>query len=180
MKDSESILSDEHFPSSQGKQTKDALVLCNKLLQDFKDRADRHKRTFKLLRYTSVALVTAVTIISTFTAIREIDLWIVPVVSGLSALSTTLLSTNNSQERWVHSRGVQAQLEAERFLYLQRAGVYATPDEEANVRIFSERVVAIWSEAQQGWAQSVAKVSYGLSSSPSKESKLLLRRNERC
>jgi hypothetical protein len=168
MKDVKSITTNEPLPSSQEKQTKDALALCDELIQDFKDRADRHKRTFKLLRYASVALAAVVTIVSTLTAIRGIDLWIVPVVSGLSALCTTLLSANNSQERWVHSRGIQQQLEAERFLYLQQAGGYATPDEEANVRLFSERVVAIWSEAQQGWAQGVAKVSYGPSSNPSK------------
>jgi hypothetical protein len=168
MKDVKRMTSNEPSLSSQEKQTKDALALCDKLMQDFKDRADRHKRTFKLLRYTSVALAAAVTIISTLTAIGGIYLWIVPVVSGLSALCTTLLSANNSQERWVHSRGVQQQLEAERFLYLQQAGDYATRDEEASVRLFSERVVAIWSEAQQGWAQGVAKVSYGLPSNISK------------
>ncbi len=168
MKDVKSITTNEQLPSSQAKQTKDALALCDELIQDFKGRADRHKRTFKLLRYASVALAAVVTIVSTLTAIRGIYLWIVPVVSGLSALCTTLLSANNSQERWVHSRGVQQLLEAERFLYIQQAGGYATPDEEANIRLFSERVVAIWSEAQQGWAQGVAKVSYGLSSNPSK------------
>ncbi len=168
MKDVKSITINEHPLSSQEKQTKDALALCDELIQDFQDRADRHKRTFKLLRYASVALATIVTIVSTLTAIRGIYLWIVPVVSGLSALCTTLLSANNSQERWVHSRGVQQHLEAERFLYMQRAGGYATLDEEANVRLFSERVVAIWSEAQQGWAQGVANVSYGLPSNTSK------------
>jgi len=168
MKEVKSIPTNEPSPSSQEKQTKDALALCDELIQDFKDRADRHKRTFKLLRYASVALATVVTILSTLTAIRGMDLWIVPVVSGLSALCTTLLSANNSQERWVHSRGVQQQLEAERFLYLQQASGYATLDKEANVRLFSERVVTIWSEAQQGWAQGVAKVSYGLPSNTSK------------
>src|SRR6266568_3527395 len=90
MKDVKSITTNEQLPSSQEKQTKDALALCGELIQDFKDRADRHKRTFKLLRYASVALATAVTIVSTLTAIRGIYLWIVPVVSGLSALCTTV------------------------------------------------------------------------------------------
>ncbi len=50
---------------------------------------------------------------------KGIYLWIIPILGGLSALSTTLLSATNSQERWVRSRGVQQQLEAEKFLYLQ-------------------------------------------------------------
>lgn len=147
---------------------KDALALCDELIHDFKGRADRHKRVFKLLRNASVALAITVTVISTLTAAQGMYLWTVPVVSGFSALCTTLLSATNSQERWVHSRGVQQQLEVERFLYMQQADGYATSDEDANVRLFSERVVAIWSKAQHGWAQSITKVSHELSSNPSK------------
>ena len=71
MKDVKSIPINEHPLSSQEKQTKDALALCDELIQDFQDRADRHKRTFKLLRYASVALATLVTIVSTLTADRK-------------------------------------------------------------------------------------------------------------
>jgi hypothetical protein len=159
MKEAQKTASSEHLPSPLQKQVSDALHFCDELIQDFKARADRHKRTFKLLRYSSVSLAIAVTVIATLTALQGVSLWIVPIISGLSALFTTLLSATNSQERWVHSRGVQQQLEAERFLYVQHAGGYATADEEANVRLFSERLVAIWSQGQQGWAQSVTKVS---------------------
>jgi hypothetical protein len=164
MRDNEKTPSNEQLPSPVNKQTSDALQFYDELIHDFKTRADRHKRTFKLLRYSSVSLAIAVTLVSTLvlslTATQEIYLWIIPILSGLSALSTTLLSATNSQERWVHSRGVQQQLEAEKFLYVQRAGRYATSDEEAQVRLFSERLVEIWSEGHQGWAQSVTKVSH--------------------
>jgi hypothetical protein len=65
-----------------------------------------------------------------------------------SALTTALLGSTNSQERWVNSRGVQQQLEAEKFLFQQRAGRYATSNEEQNIRMFSERLVEIWSDAR--------------------------------
>jgi uncharacterized protein DUF4231 len=159
MNDAEKTPSNEQLPSPLQKQASDALQFYDKLIHDFKDRADRHKRTFKLLRYSSVSLAIAVTLGSTLTATQGVFLWVIPILSGLSALSTTLLSSTNSQERWVHSRGVQQQLEAEKFLYVQHAGRYATSDDEANVRLFSERLVEIWSEGQQGWAQSVTKVS---------------------
>jgi hypothetical protein len=101
------------LPSPQEKRRGDALALCDELSRDFQERANRHKRTFKFLRYASVTFAITVTVISTLTATQGTYLWIVPVVSGLSALCTTLLSATNSQERWVHSRGVEQQLKAE-------------------------------------------------------------------
>lgn len=147
-------------PLPQQTQTNDALQFCHHLMQDFKARADRHKRTFKFLRYASVSLAIIVTVVSTLTATRGNFLWVVPIISGLAALCTTLLSTTNSQERWVHSRGVQQELEAEHFLYIQKAGPYASLDEEGRLRLFSERIIAIWSEGQQGWAQSITKITH--------------------
>src|SRR6266702_1363544 len=115
MKDMKSITTNEYLPSPHEKSMSDALAFCDELARDFKERADRHKRTFKLLRYSSVALAITVTIISTLIATQGMYLWVVPVVSVLSALCTTLLSATNSQERWIHSRGVEQQLKAEKF-----------------------------------------------------------------
>lgn len=162
MAEAKSIKTSEQPVMSHEKQKTEALTFCDELAHDFQERADRHKRTFKFLRYSSVVLAITVTVISTLTATQGKYLWIVPVVSGLSALCTTLLSATNSQERWVHSRGVEQQLKAEKFLYLQQADSYAASDEETNARLFSARVVAIWSEAQHGWAQSITRVSYEL------------------
>jgi hypothetical protein len=164
MSDAEKITSKQPLQSTIKKQAEDALQFYDELIHDFKTRADRHKRTFKLLRYSSVSLAIAATLVSTLvlsvTAIQGVYLWIIPILTGLSALSTTLLGATNSQERWVNARGVQQQLEAEKFLYQQRAGRYATPDEEANIRLFSERLVDIWSEGHQEWMHGVMKVSH--------------------
>jgi Protein of unknown function (DUF4231) len=163
MKEPGKDISNEELSSLFKKQVSDALHYYDELIQDFKVRADRHKRTFKLLRYSSVSLAIVATLVSTLvlslTTTQGVYLWIIPIFSGLSALSTTLLSTTNSQERWVHSRGVQQELEAERFLYSQHAGRYTGLDEKAKVQLFSERLVEIWSEGHQKWAQSVSRVS---------------------
>lgn len=158
MKDGEKSISDEHLPTPVQKQANDALEFCAMLIQDFKARADSHKQVFKRLRSASISLAILVTVVSALTATLGAYFWIVPIISGFSALCTTMLSATNSQERWTHSRGVEQQLDAERFLYLQRASRYATSDEEANVRLFSERLADIWSEGHQGWARSVNKV----------------------
>jgi hypothetical protein len=159
MKDGKEMAATEQTPSPQQTQTTDALQFCDHLMRDFQARADRHKRIFKFLRYASVLLAVVVTALATLTATQKEYLWVVPLISGLSALCTTLLSTTNSQERWVHSRGVQQALEAESFLYLQKAGPYAALDEEGKLRCFVERIVEIWSNAQQEWAQSITKIA---------------------
>jgi hypothetical protein len=100
MRDAEKTPSNEQLPSPLQMQASAALQFNNKLIHDFKDRADRHKRTFKLLRYSSVSLAIAVTLGSTLTATQAVFLWVIPILSGLSELSTTLLSSTNSQERW--------------------------------------------------------------------------------
>jgi hypothetical protein len=138
MKDGKEMAPTEQNPSSQQTQTNDALQFCYHLMRDFQARANRHKRIFKFLRYVSVSLAVVVTGLATLTATLKEYLWVVPVVSGLSALCTTFLSTTNSQERWVRSRGVQQELEAESFLYLQKAGPYASLDEEGPASFLSE------------------------------------------
>jgi hypothetical protein len=80
-------------------------------------------------------------------------------VSGLAALCISLLSATNSQDRWISSRATQQQLEAEQFLYLQSAGNYSALDEAAKVRLFSERIAEIWSNAQESWAKGVSRIS---------------------
>ena len=159
MEDTKHPTSSQSPSPSPQQQVDQALELCLELKEDFKRRANRHKRTFLFLRYSSVFLVIAVTIVSTLTTSLHLDAWIVPLLSGLSALCTTLLSVTNAQQRWIHSRGVQQRFEAEKFLYLQRASRYAACDEHTALRLFSERLIEIWSEVQQGWAHSVSNAS---------------------
>lgn len=50
MRDAEKAPSNEQLPSPLNKQASDALQFYDKLIYDFKARADRQKRTFKFLR----------------------------------------------------------------------------------------------------------------------------------
>src|SRR5215469_208722 len=86
MNGAESNFSGEALPSAIQKHSDEALKLCDHLMTDFKERADRHKRVFKVLKISSVSLAIAVTVLSTLSATQRIDQWIVPVVSGLAAL----------------------------------------------------------------------------------------------
>jgi hypothetical protein len=102
----------------------EALNECERLIQHFSKEASEHKRNFEPLKRLSISLILVVAVLSTLSASKKLDEWewIVPLISGLAALSTTLLSQTNSQKTWVHSRNVQQSLQVEKFLYLQDAG----------------------------------------------------------
>lgn len=133
-----------------------ALQHCEHLIKDFGRRADRHKARYRQLQTTSIALAVCATVLSAVSASQvaeQLD-WIVLALSGLAALSTTLLSQTSSQKMWVQSRNTSQRLQAQLFLYLQGSGEYAkTPDEAERLKLFSQRLIEVWSQAQETWSQ---------------------------
>ena len=121
-----------------------ALKECQRLIDHFHKKADKNKTLYRRLKYSSIALAVSVTVLSALSVVQQTVPWVVPVVSGLTALATALLGATNAQEIWVRSRNAEQQLTAEKFLYLQGAGRYANSSQEANARLFSERIVKIW------------------------------------
>ncbi|MBD2000898.1 DUF4231 domain-containing protein [Leptolyngbya sp. FACHB-541] len=133
-----------------------ALHQCDHPSKDFAKRADRHKARYKQLQVTSITLAVCTTILSALSASRvlvQLD-WIVPVVSGLATLSTTLLSQTNTQKMWVQSRNISQQFQTQIFLYLQCSGEYANvQDDSERLQLFSKHLMEIWSQAQENWSQ---------------------------
>lgn len=151
--------SDDDFQRSLVQKHTEALKECDRLLQRFKYIADVDKRRFKRLNQASVLLTFVVTILSTLAASKQLGLWewIVPIISALAALSTTLLSQTTAQTTWVNARNVQQKLQSEKFLYLQGAGSYFQLDEEEKIRQFSDLVMGIWTEGHHNWGQSASE-----------------------
>jgi len=79
---------------------------CDRLIQRFKYIADTDKRRFTHLNQASVLLTFVVTILSTLAASRQLGMWewVVPIISALAALLTTLLSQTTSQKTWINAR----------------------------------------------------------------------------
>ena len=136
-----------------------ALYQCEHLIRDFAKRADRHKSRYKRLQVMSITLAVATTILSAISASRvfgPLD-WLVPAVSGVATLATTLLSQTNTQKMWIQSRNISQQFQMELFLYLQSTGDYGkTQDDEEQLKLFSARLMAVWSQAQENWSQQVS------------------------
>jgi hypothetical protein len=133
----------------------EALKECDRLIQRFKFIADTDKRRFTRLNQGSVLLTFVVTILSTLAASQKLGMWewVVPIMSALAALSTTLLSQTSSQKTWINARNTQQKLQAEKFLYLQGSGNYFEIEEGEKNRQFSDRVMEIWSAGHQTWGQ---------------------------
>jgi Protein of unknown function (DUF4231) len=149
----------QSFQRSLQEKQSEAIRECDRLIQHFQGQAGKHKRDFMRLKKLSISLTLVVTLLATLSAGKKLGdwEWIVPVISGFAALSTTLLSQTSAQKTWVHSRSVQQRLTVEKFLYLQDAGNYTQLDEKEKVRHFSNRVMEIWSEGHETWGQTVSE-----------------------
>jgi hypothetical protein len=137
-------------------QQQQALHQCDHLIRDFAQRADRNKTRFQRLQTASITLAIATTVLSALSAsqlLGQLD-WIVLTLSGLATLSTTFLSQTNTQKLWVQSRSTSQQFQREMFLYLQGGGDYAMAQGDADrLRLFSSRLMTVWAQAQETWAQ---------------------------
>jgi hypothetical protein len=144
------------FPAETLEEKKQqAIQQCHQLLNDFSKRADRHKGRYKRLQITSISLAVCTTLLSALSASKvlgQLD-WIVPAVSGLATLSTTLLTQTNTQKMWVQSRNISQQFQTQLFLYSQCSEDYAIQDDSERLKLFSKRLMEIWSQAQEGWSQ---------------------------
>ncbi|MDB9525273.1 DUF4231 domain-containing protein [Oscillatoria sp. CS-180] len=133
-----------------------ALEQCDYLIRDFAKRADRYKARYKRLQVMSVTLAICTTILSALSASGLFGLleWVVPAISGLATLATTLLSQTNTQRLWVESRNIAQQFQMEMFLYLQSSGRYLNvQDESEGLKVFSKQLMDVWSQAQETWSQ---------------------------
>jgi hypothetical protein len=133
-----------------------AIEQCEHLIRDFKKRADRHKNKYRRLQTISISLAVCTTILSALSASKVLGAlnWIVPTVSGMATLSTTLLSQTNTQKMWTQSRNISQQFQVQLFLYCQCSGEYSsTKDETERLQLFSNRIMDVWSQAQEEWSQ---------------------------
>jgi hypothetical protein len=136
-----------------------ALQECERLFGHFDVRAKRHKRSFTIFKYASVALTVGVTVISALQAIYAPSpawQWVLPVTSGLAAFSTTMVHATNAQELWLRARTMTQRLATERFLFLQGAGPYAG-DKDSNVRVFCKRLMDVWAGGHSEWEQAIER-----------------------
>jgi hypothetical protein len=133
----------------------EALKECDRLIGHFKMRADRNKYLFKGLKYFSIIFTIGVTVLA---ALPTNPMpWTVPVVAGLAALCTTMLSATHAQELWVLSRSTQKRLQIERFHYCLGVGSYSELGAEDKAHRFSERVIEIWSSGHEAWQENVSE-----------------------
>lgn len=135
-----------------------ALAECDRLTLHFDERAKKHKNEFARYKHSSVALTVGVTVIAALQGIYQPApawAWVLPVVSGLAAFCTTMVHATNAQELWLRSRSMTHSLSAERFLFLQGAGIYAEQEETKSVKLFSSRLMEVWAGGHEQWEMAI-------------------------
>jgi len=135
-----------------------ALSECDRLISHFRTKANWHKHLFKGLKYSSIILSIGVTVLA---ALPSNPMpWTLPIVAGIAALCTTMLSATRVQELWLLSRNTEMHLQVEKFNYCQGVGSYSELGDEDKVRRFSERVIEIWSRGHEVWQKSVSEKQF--------------------
>ena len=133
-----------------------ALRKCEDLFEHFDVRARRHKRRFSRYKNLSVALTCAMTAITALQALQPLPglIYGAPIVSALAAFCTAMVHATNSHELWLRARSMTHQLESERFLFQQNAGIYDKPESDAT-HLFSVRLMEIWERGHTDWEKAV-------------------------
>jgi hypothetical protein len=55
---------------------------------------------------------------------------------------------------WIQSRNISQEFQRNLFLYLQGTGEYSDlQDDSERLKLFSKRLMEIWSQAQENWSQ---------------------------
>ena len=128
-----------------------------RLIAHFDTKADKGKRNFQLYKYASIILAAITTIVASLQVIyaTEFPKWILPVVSASATVAVSLLGASSAQKIWINSRTTAQHLQAEKFLFNQQAGKYYNISKEESIRIFSERMIALWNEGHGKWEQTV-------------------------
>ena len=128
----------------------DLLAECDSFITEHKAKADTNERRARWaswLLVTSTAAIPVFIIASTQTLGFAFGKLIPVLLAAISAATAGLLQFERPHERWSLYRRYQRLFEAERFLYVQRAGQYAGAD--ANLRFsewLSERRIAVHDE----------------------------------
>lgn len=128
-----------------------------RLITHFDTKADKGKRNFQLYKYSSIILAAITTIVASLQVIyaTKFPQWILPVVSASATVAVALLGASSAQKIWINSRTTQQHLQTEQFLFNQQAGRYTGLSPEESIQLFSERMVALWSEGHGKWEQTV-------------------------
>jgi hypothetical protein len=128
-----------------------------RLFDHFRSKASTGKKQFYFYKYVSILLAAVTTIVSSFQAIYLADFpqWILPVVSSGATVAVAFLGASSSQKIWINSRTTGQQLQTEKFLFNQQAGIYRASETQESIRLFSERLIQIWNEGHGKWEQTV-------------------------
>lgn len=130
-----------------------ALELANHLINHFAGKATKIKRLYKIFRFTSVISISVVTILAFLNIAYDwFPLkWIIPSISIIATVLTTLMSITNAQKDWIYNRSTSQKFQRERFLYVQEAEKYSGIEAGERVKLFSENLMKIWDEVHQEW-----------------------------
>jgi len=127
---------------------------CDNFINEYSNRANKYKKSYKILTNMSIILGATVAILSAIPLISDLN-WPITLVAVISTLCTTLLTTTRSQSLWVLSRDVQHKLDIEKLNFKLNLPPYKDLSEEEKIEFFSKNVIIFRDEAYKNWKQTL-------------------------
>ena len=147
------------FKTNQEASAIPGVVFADERIAHFKKTADRQKRWWRLFQYTTIIITVLLTVVAGLSVGDEAVInkvpWLIPGMSGIAALCSTLLAASHAQEQYLYHRKIEVKMKAEKILYEQGAGAYSKLSDEGRTRRLTERIVEIWTSSFEEWENSM-------------------------
>ena len=108
-------------------------------------RSSRNQRAFKRLKYVEILAAAAIPIVTGFGAVRIVA----ALLGGIVVVVEAVLHLNQFQQNWLTYRSTAEALKHEKFLWLARAGAYATAADPRT--LLAERIEALVTDENTKW-----------------------------
>jgi hypothetical protein len=135
------------------------VAFSDERIKHFKRVADNQRRVWRILQYTTIIVTVLLTVVAALSigdkAVINKAPWLIPVMSGIAALCSTLLAASHAQEQYLFHRKIEVKMKVEKILYLQGAGAYSKLSDEGRARRLTERIVELWTSSFEEWESSM-------------------------
>lgn len=116
----------------------------------YDSKSIKTQKKYKFFKVITIIISALIPILSFSTFPGQTTKFLVGSLGALIAISEGVISLNKYGENWIRYRSICETLKQEKYMYLNKAGVYS--DENSDFSFFVERIETIISQENVNWA----------------------------
>jgi hypothetical protein len=118
----------------------------------YDNRSNRNQQFYKIMKITVIATAALIPLLSGLQTPMGVPSWVLGILGALIAIVEGIQQLNQYHANWISYRSTCEALKHEKFLYLAKAGLYATATDPRV--LLAERIEALVSQEHAKWASS--------------------------